>query len=215
MNRTKIEWADYTWNPIKGLCPVGCWYCYARLIYERFWKTNSMLRVDYAEVNAPFPRKPSRIFVCSTMELFHPEIDKLKIRDDIFDVIAAEEKHTFIVLTKMPGRIDRPMPENVWLGVSVTGAGDWHRVRELSKHRATIRFVSMEPLMGSVPTLGPSVEFNWLIVGRLTGHGQKHDPTLDQLRTVALMCGRLKIPLFMKDNLRSIWPGKLLQEWPR
>ncbi|MEA4922187.1 MAG: DUF5131 family protein [Eubacteriaceae bacterium] len=35
MNRTKIEWADRTWNPVTG-CRNGCPYCYARRIARRF-----------------------------------------------------------------------------------------------------------------------------------------------------------------------------------
>lgn len=37
MPKSKIEWTDYSINPIKGLCPVACKdnqgksYCYARL----------------------------------------------------------------------------------------------------------------------------------------------------------------------------------------
>lgn len=31
MQKTKIPWADYTINPVKGLCPMACSYCYARL----------------------------------------------------------------------------------------------------------------------------------------------------------------------------------------
>lgn len=31
-----IGWIDYTWNPVKGLCPEACEYCYARRIYARF-----------------------------------------------------------------------------------------------------------------------------------------------------------------------------------
>ena len=33
--KTKIEWADATWNPVTG-CLHGCEYCYARKIAERF-----------------------------------------------------------------------------------------------------------------------------------------------------------------------------------
>lgn len=33
--KTKIDWADATWNPITG-CIHGCEYCYARRIAERF-----------------------------------------------------------------------------------------------------------------------------------------------------------------------------------
>ena len=35
MNKTKIEWADSTWNPITG-CLHGCDYCYAMRIANRF-----------------------------------------------------------------------------------------------------------------------------------------------------------------------------------
>ena len=33
--KTKIEWADATWNPVTG-CLHGCPYCYARSIAQRF-----------------------------------------------------------------------------------------------------------------------------------------------------------------------------------
>lgn len=33
--KTKIDWADSTWNPVTG-CRYGCKYCYARKIAERF-----------------------------------------------------------------------------------------------------------------------------------------------------------------------------------
>lgn len=35
MDKTKIEWADSTWNPITG-CRHKCHYCYARGIANRF-----------------------------------------------------------------------------------------------------------------------------------------------------------------------------------
>lgn len=35
MDKTKIEWADSTWNPITG-CHHKCPYCYARGIANRF-----------------------------------------------------------------------------------------------------------------------------------------------------------------------------------
>lgn len=35
MNKTKIEWADSTWNPVTG-CYHGCPYCYARTTARRF-----------------------------------------------------------------------------------------------------------------------------------------------------------------------------------
>lgn len=35
MNKSKIDWCDYTWNPITG-CYHDCTYCYARKLANRF-----------------------------------------------------------------------------------------------------------------------------------------------------------------------------------
>jgi len=35
LNKTRIEWCDFTWNPVTG-CRHGCPYCYARKIASRF-----------------------------------------------------------------------------------------------------------------------------------------------------------------------------------
>lgn len=50
MNRTKIEWADYTWNPVTG-CYHGCKYCYARRIAERFCRGTGKDDKKIHEVN--------------------------------------------------------------------------------------------------------------------------------------------------------------------
>jgi len=217
MQRTKIEWADDVWNPIKGLCPVGCWYCYARKIYQRF-KRDPEVRLDLDELMADFPKRPSRIFACSTFELFHPLADPY--RNNVFKHIGLLPEHTFIILTKMPERIDRPMPDNVWLGVSITGEDDlkdYRRVQELKASRAKIHFVSAEPLLGDVYAADLFGEFkpDWLIVGKLTGHGRKHDPDESILGWLIHDATELQIPLFMKNNLKNIWPGPLIQEWPK
>lgn len=35
MNKSKIDWADYSWNPVTG-CRHNCPYCYARIMSRRF-----------------------------------------------------------------------------------------------------------------------------------------------------------------------------------
>lgn len=35
MQKTSIEWADYSWNPVSG-CKHGCEYCYARRMAVRY-----------------------------------------------------------------------------------------------------------------------------------------------------------------------------------
>lgn len=219
MNKTKIEWADYTWNPIKGICPEGCWYCYARRIYERF-KLDPKPWLDIAELNMALKtrRTGKRVFVCSTFELFNPVADG-QWRDYIFDVINRRRDLTFIILTKRPERIDRPMPPNVWLGVSLTGerTEEYDRIKWLLTSEAQVKFVSFEPLLRrfDIDELFDDMIPDWIIVGRLTGHGEKFDPPLHAIDDIVGYAGGEAIPLFLKNNLGDIWPGRLIQEWPR
>jgi len=220
MNRTRIDWADFSWNPVKGICPEDCKlpdgksYCYGRRLYRRF-KMDAKPRFDLGEIWKPvLIKKPSRIFVCSTFELFHPDV-RVEWRDWIFTTIKAAPRHTFIILTKRPERIDRPMPENVHLGVSVTGAEDWKRFIGLSKAEARVKFVSLEPFLGDIPIISPVFKPDWIIVGRLTGHGKKHDPSTHAIQRMVDQAWFLRVPVFLKNNLKDIWPGPLIQEYPK
>ena len=234
MNKTKIEWtrgpngeSGYTWNPIKGLCPVDCKtpdgksYCYARAMYKRFgW--DPRLNLDKTPIDH-YGRIPdgSRIFVCSTMEMFLHG-GPSAYRSHIFKEIEDHPNLTFIILTKRPENIDRPMPDNVWLGVSVTGGNQAAIDRLAALYGATARtkFVSIEPLLENPSPIfrdfmsTPPGRLDWAIVGRLTGHGAKYDPPpqwLGRLRVAFEFGG---IPLFVKNNLAGIWPGPLIQEYP-
>ena len=216
MNRTKIEYCDFTWNPIKGLCPEACWYCYARRMYQRFGMRGDP-HLDGVELGAPLRLRSDtqrrRVFVCSTFEIFSPVADPW--RDHIFSIIQRCRDLTFIILTKRPERIDRSMPDNVWLGVSVTGDEDWYRVRQLSAAKVRVKFVSIEPFLGRTPDLRLASWLNWVIVGRLTGHGTKNDPELSAIGWIIAQATEHEIPLFMKNNLNDICRGELIQEYPK
>src|SRR5271157_1725710 len=113
MQKTSIEWATHTWNPIKGICKQGCPYCYAKKHYLRF-KLNPEVRLDKKELQVSFDRIPigSRIFVCSTHELFGEWIPDEWIKQ-IIERIATNPQHTFILLTKNPLRAaEWDMPPN-------------------------------------------------------------------------------------------------------
>lgn len=217
MNKTKIEWVrgpngelGYSWNPIKGLCPVGCWYCYARKMYKRFkWSPEISLNTPTGHWHVP---DGSRVFVCSTMEMFHPRVPR-RYRDYIFQEIGDYPKLTFIILTKMPELIDRPMPDNIWLGVSVTRMENISRISCLLDKKAKTKFISFEPLL-DYPAL-PAHGIDWVIIGKLTGHGTKHDPPKRWIESLVDMARGLKYPVFLKNNLRDVWGPNLIQEFPR
>ena len=232
MQKSKIEWTDYTWNPIEGLCPEACWYCYGRAIYKRF-KLDERLEfhVTRGEIAKMGRLSPSRIFICSTMEMFHPQVEA-PWRDKIFQTIEMFSELTFIILTKRPERIDRPMPDNVWLGVTCDGS-DWERddkrisvLEQMTK--AKVRFISYEPLLGSPRYWGQwrggrMDRVHWVIAGKLTGRCPKDIgkfPSYDDMvrgyvKTLVALARRDGIPIFLKNNLKDIWPGPLIQEYPR
>jgi len=237
MNRTKIEWVagpngqpGYTWNPIKGKCPVGCWYCYARRYYDRFHPLDRLgvdpneIYLDEREIDAPFRIKAEAgIFLCSTFELFHPAADAF--RDFIFGVIKDAPRHTFFILTKMPEKIDRTMPPNVWLGVSVTGPEDWGRAKNLAiHHEASVKFISFEPLLNDLSRSDlryVAGEFDWFIIGSLTGptrRGPRPDLLREWVSQIMEIAGDFGVPVFMKNNLRwkNTFPERLplVQEFP-
>jgi protein gp37 len=164
-DRTTIEWTDATWNPIRGCTRVseGCRNCYAEVMAGRFsdpgqWGHGLAQRValpdgstDYrwtgkvelvdTALDLPLRwRKPRRIFVNSTSDLFHEKVPDEWI-DRVFAVMALAPQHTFQVLTKRPERmreyLTRPV-QGPWAGRMhhvddagrVTDATDaWRRVQ--------------------------------------------------------------------------------------
>ncbi|PVA66190.1 DUF5131 family protein [Mycobacteroides abscessus] len=113
-DKTGIEWADSTWNPITGCDKVspGCDHCYAETFAERWRGTpghyfengfDVQLRPDKLDLPLRWT-KPRRIFVNSMSDLFHDRVtDEFIAR--VFAVMALAPQHTFQVLTKRHGRM--------------------------------------------------------------------------------------------------------------
>lgn len=217
MNKTKIEWTDYTWNSVTG-CKRDCWYCYVKRIknYDR----TPTFHEDRLE--QPYGVKdPSRIFVCSTADLFGNWIPD----EWIAKVLRIADKcswHTFLFLTKNPLRYcDFVFLDNQWIGITHTGETqkgyvyngemDSKVIIAFEEHKNT--FLSCEPLLGdsiSIPT-----KCKWLIIGAMTGQDRTYQPKIKWIKNLLLQADKLNIPVFMKNNLREVWKGKLRQEFPR
>jgi len=181
--QTAIEWTEQTWNPTTGCTKVspGCKYCYAeamakrlRLMGARGYENGFRLALHENRLEQPLLRKkPTMYFVNSMSDLFHDEVPD-EFLDRVFDVISATPRHTYQILTKHAQRLpryfaDRPCPKNVWLGVSVEDQKHGiPRIDELRKVDASIRFLSVEPLLedlGNINLLG----IHWIIVGGESG----------------------------------------------
>jgi protein gp37 len=228
MNKTKIEWCDYTWNPITGCSPVSeaCENCYAAAISKRFKLPWGKPVFHPDRLGEPcWVKKPERIFVCSMSDLFHEGVQAEWI-DKIFEIMWACPQHTFILLTKRPhlineklycGTEDCPVRElgqgdnllNVWMGVTVENqARAEERIPELLRIPAVKRFVSVEPMLEDVDLvlwMSPKLmrRLDWVICGPETGpKARLCDP--EWIRRLYSHCRSFDIPFFDKSEVTGV-----------
>ncbi len=184
MTKSGVPWADYRWNPIEGCSPMstGCKNCYAAGFAKRFHRVWGR-PVFHAEklVEPVNTKRPGLVFVCSTSDFWHQGV-KLAWRDLMFEVMKMASWHTYLILTKRPVNIPSEFvcPENVWLGVTCeTQALADYRWPILSKIRAPVRFVSVEPMLEPVSFMETEAIIlpDWVICGPENGpHKRKCDP---------------------------------------
>jgi len=210
-----IEWTESTWNPVTGCTKIspGCAHCYAERISLRL---KAMGRPNYVngfqitlhENSLDIPlrwKKPQIVFVNSMSDLFHEDVP-LSFIKRVFAIMQKASLHKFQILTKRAERLAKiapklPWPENIWIGVSVENNDFIHRIDSLRKVNSSIRFLSLEPLLGPLPDLNLS-GINWIIVGGESGPNARpmkpewiHD-ILDQ-------CKENNVPFFFKQ-----WGGR-------
>lgn len=186
--KTTIEWTETTWNPVSGCTKIsrGCDNCYAERFSERFrgvkghpFEQGFDLRLWPARLEYPLQwRRPRRIFVNSMSDLFHKEIPTSFI-EQVFDTMERADWHTYQVLTKRSSlmrdfvneRYARSVcPPHIWLGVSVEDRQALSRVEHLRQARASVRFLSVEPLLGPIGKIDLT-DIHWVIVGGESGPG--------------------------------------------
>jgi len=193
MSDSSIEWTDATWNPVAG-CTVltaGCTNCYAMRMAARLeamgtpkyqgltrksgqrYVWTGAVTLDEASLAAPLSwRKPRLIFVNSMSDLFQDAVPAEFIQR-VWKTMATTPRHTYQILTKRPDRMAElsallPLLPNVWLGTSVENADVLHRLDDLRTTKAAVRFVSFEPLIGSVAG-ADMTGIHWAIVGGESG----------------------------------------------
>jgi protein gp37 len=180
---TGIEWTDATWNPWMGCERVspGCAHCYMFREQRQYGHDPSVIRRSKTRFREPLRwAEPRHVFTCSWSDWFHPGADEW--RDEAWEVVRATPHLTYQILTKRPELIADRLPEdwgdgysNVWLGVSVENSRFTWRARALVGVPAAIRFVSAEPLLGSLFSDARNREpldldgIDWLIVGGESG----------------------------------------------
>jgi protein gp37 len=211
MNKTKIEWCDYTWNPVVG-CKRKCSYCYARRIHQRFHQDIPFEELQFFENRLSYPlalRKSSRIFVGSMTDI---EYWKPEWMYKILNIARSRPQHTFMFLTKYPYQYrDFEFPRNCWLGTTMTGRK--HPFTP-DRHIPNQKFISFEPLLENVGVID-LFDIKWVIIGAMTGPDSfLYRPKEQWIKHILKEARIFNIPVFMKNNLRPYWLGKLRQEFP-
>ncbi|HVV50539.1 MAG TPA: phage Gp37/Gp68 family protein [Polyangia bacterium] len=214
-DRSAIEWTHATWNPVRGCTKIspGCKHCYAERFSERFRGTPGHpfeqgfdLRLVPSALDLPLKWREGRlIFVNSMSDLFHEDVPT-EFVERVFRVMSEAGQHQFQVLTKRADRLlkftnRRKVPENVWLGVSVENAAYRWRIDCLRQIEARVRFLSIEPLLGSVGLLDLR-QIDWVIVGGESGpHARAMAP--EWVREIREQCVAARVPFFFKQ-----WGGR-------
>ncbi|MCX6640514.1 MAG: phage Gp37/Gp68 family protein [bacterium] len=208
---SSIEWTGSTWNPLTGCSKIspGCKQCYAERLSLRL---RAMGQPNYAHgfkleihenvLNIPLSwKKPQTIFVNSMSDLFHEDVP-LDFILRVFEVMNATPWHTYQILTKRSERLlelnsKLPWQPHIWMGVSVENQDYAYRIDQLRLTGATVKFISLEPLLESVSNLGLK-KINWVIVGGESG--PKARPMEEQwVIDIRDQCLRQRVPFFFKQ----------------
>lgn len=218
-SKSKIEWTDSSWNPVTGCTKIspGCDRCYAARFSERFrnvaghpFEHGFDLLMRPERLSQPLEwNKPRMIFVNSMSDLFHKDIPRSYV-SRVFDVMEEADWHIYQVLTKRSSRLRqflnerysrRLAPPHIWLGVSVENEAATSRVSHLQESNAAVRFLSIEPLIGSVGHLDLD-GIDWVIVGGESGPGAR-PMDVRWVTDIRNQCLRVGVAFFFKQ-----WGGR-------
>lgn len=196
---TSIEWTDHTFNPWIGCTRISpaCDHCYAADIAKRFghakWGAGEERKVT-SESNwkKPFTwqRKAKafyaeqgrrqRVFCASMADVFDNEAP-METRERLFKLIEETPDLDWLLLTKRIGNVSRmlemmgraELPRNVWLGITICNQDEANRdIVKLMKIPATVRFLSIEPMLGRVDLRRLAPDGITFTIDALTGKGE-------------------------------------------
>jgi protein gp37 len=223
--KTKIEWTDTTWNPVRGCVKVspGCRNCYAEAFAERFrgvvghpYEQGFDPRLVPEKLEEPLKwKKPRRVFVDSMSDLFQDGVPDYFI-GNVFSVMEGSRRHTYQVLTKRAERMAdwvtkfdnwlryagdttfaKKLP-NVWLGVSVEDRKyGLPRIKHLQRTPAAVRFLSCEPLLEDLGRIDLA-GIHWVIIGGESGPNAR-ECSLDWIHDLVEQCSVAEVPVFVKQ----------------
>ena len=216
-NSSSIEWTESTWNPTTGCTKIspGCANCYAEKLSKRLnamgvkkYKNNFKFTEQPQDLELPYSwKKPKKIFVNSMSDLFH-EKSHMEYIANCFHVMLDVDRHQYQVLTKrsnkmkefsklFEGFFGEIIPPHIWMGVSIENKQFKWRIDDLRKTKCATRFLSIEPLIGSVGKLNLK-KIDWVIIGGESG--PKHRLVKKEwILDIIKQCKKQKVEVFFKQ----------------
>ncbi len=218
---SRIEWTDHTFNPWWGCVKVSpaCKHCYAEAwakrtgqavwgisAHRRFFGPAHWQEPHRWHAEAVRSGRRHRVFCASMADVFEDRRDLDPWRTQLGALIAETPLLDWLLLTKRPDRAaalapwGSSWPRNVWLGATVEDQV-WveRRLPHLAAVPANLRFLSCEPLLGSLdlsPWLGHAV--HWVIAGGESGaRARPSDPAW--FRGLRDQCQRAGVPFHFKQ----------------
>lgn len=186
MALTTIEWTESTWNPVTGCTKIsaGCRHCYAERMAVRLqamgqpnYRNGFRPTVHEHTLDLPLRwNKPQSVFVNSMSDLFHEDVP-VEFVLKIYEVMRRADWHRFQILTKRSDRLRKldpilPWSPNVWMGVTVESSEYVSRIDDLRATHASVKFLSLEPLLGPMPEMNLT-GIDWVIAGGESGIGAR------------------------------------------
>jgi protein gp37 len=233
---TRIEWADATFNAWVGCSRVsrGCTNCYAerqtrhwypeaglwgpqgtrRRTGDDNWK--GPLRWNQEKAAATFLKATGhrrRVFCGSLCDIFEDHADLIRLRAELWALIAATVNLDWLLLTKRPENIGamappewtrkHGWPTHVWLGTSAEDqATADRRLPDLLQYGAPVLFLSAEPLLGPIELGGHLTRLpclDWVICGGESGPGRR-PMNPDWARALRDECAAADTAFFFKQH---------------
>jgi protein gp37 len=235
MSETKIPYLTKTWNFHtgclhfeKGICPIPKDDCWARGNFKRFkWDFTPTLHPE--KLLEPLSWKsPQRVGVCFTGDLFGEWVDPnqntdfagMQLNQLVSTVMCTRPQHQFFFLTKNPAGYSRwstEWPNNAWLGATVCNRKMLDdALCSFIDTEAKHYWLSIEPLMEFLNLQSQTLEgVDFVVIGGWSTPAQRkaHPIEISWIREICKACDRAGIPVYLKDNLASLF-GISLNPFP-
>ena len=196
MKNSRISWTTHTFNPWWGCVKVSpaCDRCYAERDAKRWafkvWGKKAERRF-FGDKHWNEPRKwdrqaaalgiRPRVFCASMADVFEDREDLKLHRMRLWELIRETPNLDWLLLTKRPENVLGMVPEvwarygfprHAWIGTTAEDDKWWaRRVPALLQIPASVRFVSVEPMLG--PITESLIGVDWVLVGGESGPGAR------------------------------------------